>query len=56
VLDVFVDINSSIVGSSEPDFAKNTLPSVVFNANSPNCKFSLVGFCPDTELLRNLTI
>ena len=44
VLTVFVEINSSTVGPREPETAINTLPSVVFNANSPNCKFELVGF------------
>ena len=56
VLTVFVEINSSTVGPREPDLAIKTLPSVVFNANSPNCKFVLVGFWPGTLLLRSFTI
>ena len=53
---VFVIINSSILGPPDPETAINALPSVVFNANSPNSKLLLVGFCPDNALLRSLTI
>ncbi len=51
-----VTIASSTVADNAPETAKNILPSLVFNANSPNCKLELVGFCPDTALLRSLTI
>jgi hypothetical protein len=44
VLTVLVEINSSIDGPSEPDLARNTLPSVVFIANSPSCRLEFVGF------------
>jgi hypothetical protein len=44
VLTVLVEINSSIDGPSEPDLARNTLPSVVLIANSPSSRFEFVGF------------
>lgn len=56
VITVFVITNSSTDGPCEPDFAMKALPSVVFNANSPNCKLLLVGFWPGTALLRSFTI
>ena len=56
VLTVFVIINSSTEGPNEPDTDMNALPSVVFNAISPNCKFEFVGFWPATALLRSFTI
>jgi hypothetical protein len=56
VLLVLETITSSIEGPLDPDFAMNTLPSVVFSANSPNCKLLFVGFWPDNALLRNFTI
>ena len=56
VFDVFVANNSCTDGPNDPETAINTLPSVVFNANSPNCKLLFVGFCPGTALLRSLII
>jgi hypothetical protein len=44
VITVFVTTNSSTDGPCEPDLAMKALPSVVFNANSPNCKLLFVGF------------
>jgi hypothetical protein len=41
---VFVNTNSSTLGPFDPETAINALPSVVFNAISPNCKLLLVGF------------
>ena len=53
---MFEIINSSTEGPNEPDLDMNALPSVVFKAISPNCKFEFVGFWPLTALLRSFTI